>query len=320
MAVKHGILCVYDEKGGFALSGQMLAFFVSIGMLLLVAAAAVLVVALKRDRLLFPMLLGACACFVGQYLLFDLAYGAAMRLLTENGVSDALIVQIPIGIAFVALYETLLFLVVLGLGFRKHLRRRDAAAFGTGYWCFLALATAAGQLSDLLATKSILFTGSELEILATGLQLPLELPLYIALSVMAAQLLLFGEPRYLFYALFVNMLFRLILATPQLFGVAMLVALGVLAMMSLLLVYYIVRSRGDAPELDENEGAENAKEGADGADEPDGGSGGSDSDEDEAVVGESEESAGDDSADEDDEGANDIEDIMEDEARGGSKS
>lgn len=292
----------------------MLAFFVSIGMLLLVAAAAVLTVALKRDRLLFPMLLGACACFVGQYLLFDLAYGTVMQLLTENGVSAALIVQIPIGIAFVALYETLLFLLVLGLGFRKRLRRRDAAAFGAGYWCFLALATVAGQLSDLLATKSMLFTGSELEILATGLQLPLELPLYIALSVMAAQLLLFGKPRYLFYALSVNMLFRLILATPQLFGVAMLVALGVLAMMSLLLVYYIVRSRGDAPEADADEDTENAEEGADGADEPDGGSGGSDSDEDGDGVDESEENAG-----EDDEGANDIEDITEDEARGDGK-
>lgn len=231
----------------------MLAFFVSIGMLLLTAAAAVLVVALKRDRLLLPMLLGASACFVGQYLLFDPAYGAVMRILAENGVPSAPIVQIPIGIAFVTLYETLLFLLVLGLGFFKRLRRRHAAAFGAGYWCFSALATAAVQLTDLLATRSMLFTGSELEILATGLQLPLELPLYIALSVMAAQLLLYGKLRYLFYALSVSLLFRLILATPQLFGVAMLVALGFLAMMSLLLVYYIVRSRRDAPEAAEDE-------------------------------------------------------------------
>lgn len=228
------------------MSPEMISFIAVTGFTVVLAVLAVVWTLLRRSGLLFALLIGAAACLAFQYVGLDYVLNGLYALSAALSVPAESLAFFGMEILCVAVYETLAILLLMLL-FRRRASYASALAFGLGYWCFFSLTGAITDLVTMLSAEQALFFGQPLDIVASGLQLPLQLPLYLTLSVAIARSVRMRTPGAFFLALLIDLLFRCILASCAVFHVPMLIALGFLIMLALLLIYYCVKAKADFP-------------------------------------------------------------------------
>lgn len=224
------------------MTADFITFWATRGITFLVLVLVVLAIVRKRETMLMACLFGAVACFFLQYILYPLCDQAVFQLLDMMGAATKnFVVSILMEILFAALFETVFFLLISVL-LKKQLDFDSAVAFAAGYWGFTAVYTLAINLFDVLLSESVVFLGSELEILASGVQLPLMLPLYCCFAALIARGRIEQRPGCVLSAFLINIGARTILALPDLTGTVTAVAMGFFLFVSLMLLILTVKT------------------------------------------------------------------------------
>lgn len=227
------------------MGGQQIAFFAANGVTLLLIAALIVLLIKKFQDVLLEAMFGAVLCFIAQYILYPFAFNAFMGWIDGfYGLVSEAFIHTLIEIAFSVLFEILCFILVMIL-FRKRVTYRAALAVGAGYWLFMAILGLAINVFDAITSISLVFTGSELEVFATGIQTALELPFFCCLAVLAGRVVAEKRMKSLLLAIIIDLVWRLLLALPLLTGLAMMIALGMMLLAALMVIVFILRNGRD---------------------------------------------------------------------------
>lgn len=225
------------------MNGQMIAFISANGLLFAAVAALIVLLIKKHSDVLMEAMFGAVLCFLTRYILYPIAFGAFMGLAdSAGGAATSIYLHTLIEIAFAALFETLCLLIAFLL-FRKRVRFDTALAFAVGYWLFTAVLTLAVNVFDALTSASLVFTGSELAVFTSGIQILIELPFYCFLAVLTARTVAEGGVQWLLCAIGIDLMWRVIAALPAVINFAMLISLGLMLLLALMAAVMTIRAR-----------------------------------------------------------------------------
>ena len=263
---------------------QQTIFWICRGLALALLLLGIFLVGRRERRGLLALLLGFGAVVVFQYVLFPLMTGFVEEQLTALLSAEMFAYALPLCLILIAaLYEMLVF-SLLALPFKSSLSAPLAGCFGIGYWGCSILYTLVADGMAFLGSASVIFGGSVLDTLCTGLVPLLNLPLYFALSIGAAALASGGGVRFFFRGILWNLVYRLILALPTLTGMEAVLSVVLAGLWGILLLIFSIRAgrsivtleelpekvgfTEDVEAVEEAEAAEEAEDGAADAEPP----------------------------------------------------